>query len=265
MRILTNDGLPLTLRLARKIMMGLGLFLALSSCDSDNASKEEPNSLVKLKLMTDWYAEPEHGGFYLALIRGYYADAGIDLEITPGNNFINIYQMVATGEIHIGLGTSDTMLKHIGTGIPLVGLYPYFQHDPQGIMFHREQAIESFAELNGRDVMISPVLGYVEYLQNTLDIQMNLIPHDGSLARFIDDKSFIQQAFLTSEPYFVQQGGADPAVLPFWEMGYDPYRLAFSHRKVMEQYPQAIKGFIEASQRGWQEFMAGDTEDVYLY
>ena len=36
--------------------------------------------LRKVVLQTDWYAQPEHGGFYHAWINGFYEDAGLDVK-----------------------------------------------------------------------------------------------------------------------------------------------------------------------------------------
>ena len=40
--------------------------------------------LTKVVLQADWYPQPEHGGFYTALAKGYYKDEGLDVTILPG-------------------------------------------------------------------------------------------------------------------------------------------------------------------------------------
>src|SRR4051812_3575831 len=38
----------------------------------------------KVVLQTDWFPQAEHGGFYQALAKGFYAEAGLDVDIWPG-------------------------------------------------------------------------------------------------------------------------------------------------------------------------------------
>ncbi len=239
--------------------------LLLGSCTEKTATEPDTNisSPIKLTLLADWYAEPEHGGFYLALQKGYYRDAGIDLEIISSTNNANLFILVASGQAEFGLGTSDNLAVAVARELPVVGLFPYFQHDPQGVMFHKGAGIQSLADLDGREVMISPVLHYLEFIQRTYDIELKVLPLDYSVARFVHDKNFVQQAFLTSEPYFAIQQGIEPQLLPFWESGLDPYRLVFSNGKFAQDHPDLVEAFVQASLRGWREFMAGDIADTF--
>ena len=57
----------------------LGICLVLGGCERKQAS----DGLTPVKLQTDWYPQPEHGGFYDAQIRGYYKDEGLDMTFLP--------------------------------------------------------------------------------------------------------------------------------------------------------------------------------------
>lgn len=246
-----------------KALWFLSVSLLGCACTDPTASDSTTTGLTSVVLQMDWYAEPEHGGFYLAALNGYYRDAGIDLEIRPTANAPSNYTLVAAGEIAMALGTSDNLIVAQSRGLPLVGLLPYFQHDPQGVMFHRLHGIEDLSQLHGRRVKISPGLHYVEYLQQALDIKMQLVPMDGSLVQFVQDPTLIQQCFLTSEPYHARAQGVEVGVLPFWDAGLDPYRLVYANRHFVEAHPDLVRAFVNASLAGWREFMLGDTDHVF--
>ncbi|WP_167854782.1 ABC transporter substrate-binding protein [Mangrovimicrobium sediminis] len=233
------------------------MLLLLGACDRVADADGDAAGPTRLILKTDWYAEPEHGGFYLALLRGYYLEEGIDLEIQANNNISNIYQQVATGQVDFGLGTSDTLLTLIARDIPLVGVMPYFQRDPQGVMVHPGSEVRTLQDLDGRKVMLSPTLNYVEFLQRALGIRFQLVPLTGELANFLSDEALAQQAFLTSEPYFVMQAGVQPRLLPFWDTGFEPYRIAYTRRQLASEHPELVAGFIRASLRGWADYTRG--------
>ncbi len=237
--------------------------LLLFACSKEKALAPGEAKLTHILLQADWYAEPEHGGFYMALLKGYYRDAGLDVEIRPLSPLVSAYALVGTGQAQMGLGTSDNLLIARAQGVPLKAVFPYFQHDPQGVMYHKESGITKLQDLDGRTVMISPILHYVDFLERSLHIHMNMIPVDGSVAHFVQDKQFVQQAFLTSEPFAAMQGGAQPLVLPFWDTGYDPYRLVFTSDEFIQQHPEAVKAFIAATLRGWEEFLTQDKSEVF--
>jgi len=54
------------------------------------------------------------------------------------------------------------------------------------------------------------------------------IPATMSVANFVADPQYIQQAFATSEPFFARQAGIETRVLLVSETGYDPYRVMFT-------------------------------------
>ena len=48
-------------------------------------------------LMTNWYAQAEHGGFYQAVATGLYKKAGLDVTIKMGGPQVNGMQLLAAG------------------------------------------------------------------------------------------------------------------------------------------------------------------------
>jgi NitT/TauT family transport system substrate-binding protein len=249
-------------------MRSLPLFLLLlvSGCSGDSAAPAADSSapaLFPVVLQTDWYAQPEHGGFYQALAKGYYAEEGLAVEIRPGANLNTIPQLVATGRATFAVGALDRMLIQRSQGIPLVTLFPYFQHDPQCVLFHKESGIQTLADLDGRELMMQPGLIYIDFLQSALGLDIHLLPMDWSLARFMQDPQFVQQCFLTNEPLVVKHAGIDAGVIPMSESGFDPYRHVYTNEDEIKQHPEQVAAFIRASLRGWRDFMESDPTPAY--
>jgi ABC-type nitrate/sulfonate/bicarbonate transport system substrate-binding protein len=51
---------------------------------------QELRGLTPVKFQADWYPQPEHGGFYDAVVKGYYKDEGLDVEIIPGGRMFRV-------------------------------------------------------------------------------------------------------------------------------------------------------------------------------
>src|SRR5271169_3397121 len=120
------------------------LFASLVALGCRHSSRE--TGLTKITLQADWYPQPEHGGFYTALVKGYYKDEGLDVSILSGGPYLSPYKMVATGGAQFGMGASDRILEAVAEGQPLIAVAATMQHDPQGIMVRKESAVHSFAD-----------------------------------------------------------------------------------------------------------------------
>ena len=57
-------------------------------------------------LLTSWYAQAEHGGFYQAQATGLYQHAGLDVEIKMGGPQINVMQLMAAVRPIVPLATT---------------------------------------------------------------------------------------------------------------------------------------------------------------
>lgn len=243
----------------------LALLVLLSGCAEDTPPEVAgaAPALTPVVLQTDWYAQPEHGGFYQALAKGYYEEEGLAVEIRPGANLNTIPQLVATGRVTFAVGALERMFMQRAQGIPLVSLFPYFQHDPQCVLFHKSSGIETLADLDGREVMFQPGLPYIDYMQTAMGLDLHLIPLDYSLARFVQDPEFVQQCFLTSEPLVVRRLGIDAGVIPMSTSGFDPYRHVYTNQSEIMEQPDVVQAFTRASLRGWADFMTADPTPAF--
>jgi NitT/TauT family transport system substrate-binding protein len=215
-------------------------------------------ALIHVSLQTDWYAQPEHGGFYEALVQGYYRDAGLDVEIRQASPVTIAEQAVATGQADFGIGSSNDVLVAAGRGIPLVMVAALMQRDPQALMVHRGSGIRSFKDLDGRNIMALPGSPFIDVLEKIYGIKVSVTPTDFGMGRFLADKNFIQQCFVTNEPYYVTRHGAEPEVLLISDSGFSPYRVWYTRRSFIQEHPEVVRAFTAASIRGWSDYLAGD-------
>ena len=216
----------------------------------------QTSGMTKISLQADWYPQPEHGGFYTALAKGYYKDAGLDVTIVPGGPYLTAEQQVSVGAAQIGMSSSDKILESIADGQPLVAVAATMQHDPQGIMVRKDSPIRSFADLDGRTVAVKPGSTWWQFIEKRYNLtHVREIPAMMNVANFVADPQYIQQAFATSEPFFAKQASIDTRVLLTSEAGYRPYRVMFTNREFLQQHPEAVEKFVAASLKGWRDYL----------
>src|SRR5580658_2487437 len=128
------------------------LLIALAALAAGCSRKEAPPAAspgtrdagsppFKITVQLDWVAEPEHGGFYQALARGFFRDEGLDVTLVPGGPNAFVMQKLATGQADIGQSDSTNVLLAISQGIPIIHVGAVFQNDPSVLMLHADNPV----------------------------------------------------------------------------------------------------------------------------
>jgi len=245
------------MRLSTLLLALLSLVLV-TGCGKKTATADA-NGRIKIRFQTDWFPQPEHGGYYQAVAKGYYAAEGLDVEIVKGGPNAQVMASVATGRAQLGMTNGDDVLVAVGRGVPIKMVAAEMQRDAQGILFHPENPIRSLQDLDGKTIMAGAGSIWLQVAQKKLGIHFNIQPLVGDLARFMSDRKFIQQCFVTNEPFFVRQRGVDAGALLIAQPGaYEPYRVMFTSDAFLIEHPEVVRRFVRASLRGWVDYLTGD-------
>lgn len=234
------------------VFASISLAILLAGCHRATPS----GGLTAVAFQTDWYPQPEHGGFYEALLKGYYRQEGLDVTILPGGPMNVAEQQVSTGAAQFAMGSSDRILEADAQGEPLVAIGATMQSDPQGIMVHASSTVHAFTDLDGRAIAVKAGATWFEYIVHRYNLKnAREIPATYSIANFLADPNYIQQIFVTSEPFFARKAGAQIRTLLISDTGYSPYRVFFTSRDYLAQHPDVVEKFTRASIHGWRDYM----------
>ncbi|MBI5380902.1 MAG: ABC transporter substrate-binding protein [Opitutae bacterium] len=235
-----------------------GLVACSRSPAPDKPSAAPATPLRKVRLQTDWFPQAEHGGFYQALARGFYREAGLDVELLPGGPGANIKPKVINRDVEFGINPSTDVIVAASRGMPLLIVGAFLQHDHQALLLHAENPIESFAQLDGQTVIAAPSLVWIRFLQRKYGITFNILPVPYGLANFFANPQAIQQCVVTNEPFLAAQHGVRVKTLRIADAGYDPYHVIFCRPDFAAAQPEIVRAFVAASVRGWRDYIEGD-------
>lgn len=214
----------------------------------------------KITLLSSWYAQAEHGGFYQAKATGIYEKAGLDVTIKMGGPQINGMQLLLGGETDVIMGYDIQVLKSIEKGLPVVTIGASFQKDLQGMMTHDD--IKSLADLKGRDILIatsshSTFWPWLKTKFGFADTQAKA--YTFNLQPFFTDPKIAQQAYPSSEPFQAMQKGVPANFFLFADNGYPPYGTTMvTTTKLAAEKPDVLKRFVKASMEGWKSYLTSD-------
>ena len=236
--------------------MGAAALLAVSTT---HAAAQE-----KVTFLTSWKAQAEHGGYYQALVKGYYKDCGVDMTIRQGGPGIDPAQLLTGKAVDFSLSSHvDAILHMNAAGFPARALTAAFQITPQILMAHADSDINSFEDMKGHPIMISQGSRstYWPYFRKKFGWdESQLRSYTGQLAQWLSDKNIVQQGLVTNEPYLVKkQVGWAPKVFLLADAGYRTYSsILTTSQDMIDQRPKAVQCVVSATNRGWIDFMTGD-------
>ncbi len=257
---LARDGPPCsvsTAPLAALPAAALGGLMLLAAC----ARQAPPAgaSLAPVSVQADWYAEVEQGGNYQALARGFYRQAGLEVNFMNGGPGGYPLQKVASGTADMALGRSDDVILAVARAhLPLIIVCAYMQKDPMAVLVHAEGPVKGFADLAGRVVMVDPASAWITYLKAQYRMDFSIVPLNYGLSDFMADKNLVVQGFATNEPYYLGLHGVASRTLLIANSGYNPYRVIYANKRFVREHPGAVRGFVAATIRGWADFLDGD-------
>ncbi|MDB6095391.1 MAG: hypothetical protein JWM32_2953 [Verrucomicrobia bacterium] len=220
--------------------------------------------LAKITVQLDWVAEPEHGGFYQALARGFFREEGLDVTLVPGGPNAFVMPKVATGQADIGQADSTNTLLQQAEGLPVVQVAAVFQDDPSGLLIHAASNVHTFEDLQGKVIIARPEWAFLKFLQKKYHLHVSITPQNFSVAAFMGNKEAIQQGYFIAEPYhIVKAGGQMPRFLSTWDAGFRSYAVLVTNRKFAREHPAELRAFLRAYIRGWQDYVAGDPSPAH--
>jgi ABC-type nitrate/sulfonate/bicarbonate transport system substrate-binding protein len=121
---------------------------ALTTAASTTAAA--PASLTKLTLALDWVPNTNHTGIYVALQKGWYKEAGIDLQILPYADGAIPDILVGEGKADLGISGGDGVATYRAAGQPVVSIGAIIQHNTSGFAYLKDSGITRPRDLAGK-------------------------------------------------------------------------------------------------------------------
>ena len=217
----------------------------------------EQRPLTQVRLQLNWQHQFEFAGFYAAKAKGFYRDAGLDVEILESVPGENPEQQVIGGKAEFGISDAKLLLEQ-QKGNEVVVLAVIFQHSPV-VLLVPENGARSIAELRGKRVMMAAentellALFRKEGLREEDYVRVEPSYDAQDLVR---GKVDAIQAYASDEPDYLAREGFAFRTLRARDAGIDFYDLnLFTTARQLEQNPEQVRAFRQASLKGWEYAM----------
>lgn len=228
-----------------------------------------------IKVSLDWAWRPYHAGFIVAVGKGYYKEAGLDVEIEQGRGSKNTALMVGQGNYDIGHLNITNAAHAMAVGVPLHVIAVYQHRTAASFIGLAEkvdfsQGVESLKKYRigstpGGSDQLS--LSIFQKANNLKPGDLNVVSLDGNtktaalLAGEIDVVSGDSYAYKA----IVKGAGANPTAFQLADFGVPLLGFGFAVNKDFEKdHAKEIETFLAVTKKAFQE-VAADPDAACTY
>jgi diguanylate cyclase (GGDEF)-like protein len=218
---------------------------------------------IPVRLQLKWRHQFQFAGFYTALEKGYYREAGFAVTIVPATPGTDPVETVLKGGADFGVASSELVLRY-AKGDPVIVLASIFQHSPLTLFVRRDAGIDTVRDLAGRKVALASweteIFAYLQREQVPVD-RLQLVQHDYSVDTLVQGRVDALAGYETDESYYLQQSSGRYQQFSPRSSGVDFYGdTLFTTRAMVARHPERAEAFRAASLRGWEYALAHQEE-----
>lgn len=122
------------------------MVLSMTAC----GNKKTKDGLTKITFVLDWTPNTNHTGLYVAQAKGYFKEAGLEVEIVqPPEDGAEV--LVAAGRAQFGISFQDSMAAALAgdDALPITAVAAVIQHNTSGIVSRKGEGMDTPKGLEG--------------------------------------------------------------------------------------------------------------------
>lgn len=220
-----------------------------------------------VSLRISWLMNVQNAGYVMAKEKGFYEEAGLNVEIYAGGPGINSTAMVASEQNTFGTSDVSNILFGNAQGMDLVVVGACFQKNPAGVLSLAKTGIKTPKDLEGKTLAYSEggPWTYTQAMFTAAGVDMSkvnavvILGNEALMSGTVDAKT----AFVVNEPVALEVEGYETATLVAADYGINAYAEAiFVTADYVENHPETVKSFVSATAKGWDYALDNQEEAV---
>jgi NitT/TauT family transport system substrate-binding protein len=239
-----------------------------ASASASLSTGVEPSSgATKLVVGLGYIPSVQFAQFYLAQQRGYYAEAGLEVEF---QNKIdeNLIPLVGQGTIDVGIGDGTSVIPAVSNGIPIEYVATIYGKFPNIVFAKASSGIKTAADLKGKKIGIPGRYGSGWIMLQALLASAHLTTDDVQIVEYPDftqeiavEQGAVDAAtgFANNEPIQLKLHGGTPVVLTIDSITPLPGPGLIASTATLDAKHDAIAAFVAATLHAMADIEADPT------
>jgi len=237
----------------------------------ESAAPPAPQQKTDVSLRLAWFARGYDAPYYLALTRGYYDEAGLNVEIREGQGSVRTLALVDSGQDTLGTLDAAVMLAGADKGIQSKMVFMFNQRSPNALVFFTDAGINGPQDLRGKSIGTTPGANVTLLLPLYLDqvgmprdaVTVTNVDAAGKVAAFRSRKFDLMTGLTNDQVGELEAEGEQIKSLVFADSGVNTVSMGTVARNdFIERNPDLIRRFVAATQRAWDTAVKNPDEAV---
>lgn len=246
------------------------LMTAIAALPLITASMPAAQAADKLTMRLEWSPYVMHLPLYLAIEKGWFKAADIDLYMEDGNGSITTVQLVGNGKFDLGHAALSSMAVGASKGLPVISVAEYLQKSPLGIIYDEKLDVKSVKDFAGKKIVYTPASFESPFLEPFF--AQNGVPASSLSMVGVEASSKISSYITGVADAFVATVPADlphvkekrPAkFMLFADHGMNlPTFGIIANAESLKTKGPAIKRFVSVVSASWNYILTGHVEEA---
>ncbi|MEY8338778.1 ABC transporter substrate-binding protein [Lachnospiraceae bacterium 62-35] len=228
----------------------------------ERGSKENGDSLEKVTVILDYVANTNHTGMYVAKELGWYAEAGLDVEIIePTEGATATLVSVGKGDFGISYQEDVTIALASKDPLPVKAIATVLPHNTSGFAVYEEKEIQSPKDFEGKTYAgwggpgEEAVLKAVMAKEGADFSKLNMVISDGSGFAALKDQADIMWFFEGWDCIKCKLAGFPIRYMELRQLDerldyYTP--VIITSNQVISEKPDMVRSFLAATEKGYR-------------
>lgn len=221
---------------------------------------------TKVTLRLDWTTLGYHAPFYLGVAKGFYRDAGLEVDVLEGKGSSTVINLVGNDSEDFAFADGTTAARLISQGLPARVVMGIFQRSTLSVFYAKDRGIRTPKDLKGKRVSMCAGDGMNVYLPiylKAVGLQSNDVEQvsvDCSLKYTVvaQNRADAVASYGTAgRPLMQAVGIADPGKFDYADAGiFLPSHGIVASEKTISQRAEVVRRFVAATAKAWQAAQA---------
>ncbi len=252
------------------VMIMLGLAIALSACGS-STSTNEAGALTKISLPMGYIPNIQYAPFYVAVEKGYFKEAGIEIEFDYKFETDGV-ALVGAGELPFAVVSGEQVLLARSKGLPVTYVAAWYQQYPVSVVAKSELGIVIPQDLKGKKIGLPGLFGanYVglRALLNAAKLSESDVTLDTIGFNQVETMAAGQQdivvGYTANEPIQLRARGIAVTELRVADYAQLAANGLLASEKVIAENPELVRAFVGAFLKGLKDTLDNPDEAFTL-
>lgn len=256
--------------LRKVVLIMLGMAVALSACASPG-STNEAGTLTKIRLPMGYIPNIQFAPFYVAVEKGYFKEAGIEVELDYKFETDGV-ALVGAGELPFAVVSGEQVLLARAKGIPVTYVAAWYQQYPVSVVAKSEAGILVPQDLKGKKIGLPGLFGanYIglRALLNAGDLTEDDVTLDAIGFNQVELVAAGQQdvivGYAANEPIQLKAQGIAVTEIRVSDYAQLAANGLLASEKVIAEDPELVRAFVGAFLNGLNDTIANPDEAFQL-